>query len=125
MSTKNARDVEKTEIRSIKVDLTERELLDKGQCAAELKDKIDKMNIEFNGYKKDIKNKIGILDFEQQHLLIQMKEKKELRDINCVVKMDFEDNKVYYLYNGEIVDTRTMTYEDRQQKLALKERALK
>jgi len=87
--------------------------------AAELAIKVrdhDVIEEEKKSANSTFKARLDGLETEMRRLARLVREKKESRDVECMWVADFDAGRVDLVRqdNGEIVDTRAMTPEDRQ-----------
>ena len=106
--------MEKQVTRELSISLSESELLSIGHNSAELAGQIETLNLE----KKTVSDRVNteLKELEPQLLagLRKIRNGREMRVVECLEKIDFIDQKVNYIYNGEVLDSRDITEEDRQ-----------
>ena len=101
--------------------LTRDELLDRGQRLAQCDaDLASHMSYE-ESIKKDLKAKSTKIEAERSRLANVVRQKAELRDVQCDVLGYFEENVVRTTRkdNGEVTSERAMTLDERQEALDL------
>lgn len=100
--------------REVLVELTDAEMLVKGEAAAEVNKKIIDIELEFERIKDRYKSDLKLLRLNLSQFLYQMKERKEIRNVDCETKKDFKRRVVTYWYRDQKVHERVMHPEDYQ-----------
>lgn len=106
-------------IKDVKFKLTEEQIIEKGKSAAQLDNEILELESQLVNLKTKFKSDIGSKRSRLQELLSLLHEGFYFQNVEVEVNKNFEANKVEYLYNGEIVDSREMVEDDREQELPL------
>lgn len=99
--------------------LTDSELITKAKTAAVLSKEIDQKENALKDYVKVEKENIKKLDFEKRRNLKLVREGKEDRVVEVNQLMDYAEGKISYVYQGEVVEERVMTVEERQVEMQL------
>lgn len=103
--------------RQLPFKLSDEEKARKGEEAAKINAKADKAML-LKKSDMDMHNKmIKSLVVKRDVLLKSINEGIEHREVNCVEVKNYDDNKIEYWYEGEVLDSRDMRPEDRQQTL--------
>lgn len=107
------------EIRSLPCKLTETELLERGQRAAGLVDKIAIVEDARKSEAKRAKDEIDRLTGKLSDVCREVRTKTEYRDTEVKREKDYKRGveETYRLDTGEIVETRTLTPAERQVEL--------
>ena len=103
------------EVRELSCKLTEAELLLRGDEMADAELRIEQLKLERSGVSESIKHQREL----RRKLAGAIDAGKELRDVRCAWIEDFVHN-CYHLVRqdtGEVIDTRAMTGDDRQEAL--------
>lgn len=107
-----------TRLRTISKDLaiklTEAEFAEKGKAAAEKRQEINKLEIEFEFIKKGFQSKIKLAEAELSETLRIISAGYETREVECEEKADFDRGVVEIHYKGDLYEERPMTPFDRQ-----------
>lgn len=106
--------------RELLVPLEDKQLIKKGDQLVDAEMRMtalqDEKNAAVAGWNKDIKDVRTAI----KTLVSELDSKKELRTVKCFDNADFKKNKIDTVRTdtGEVVETRAMTAEDRQQDFA-------
>jgi hypothetical protein len=111
-----------TKTESLPCDLTDGELLSRGQQVAELAAKKAEIEDLLADQKQTAKVDLGIIETLAASVLREIRTRKQYRDVPCMMRENFDDPtlpmiETVRLDTGEIVRTRPMTYDERQGKL--------
>lgn len=124
MSKKQDGEVERVIVtKELTFKLTEKEIAQKGKSAAESKTRLTEKNHEFENVKQKYKGEIGAIECELSDHLSTIKRGTEDRTVECTMVKDFSRHVVEYVYNGEIMEERPMTMDERQPELLPSRRA--
>jgi Mor family transcriptional regulator len=107
----------KKETRDVRVALGGPELLQKGGALADLNDKINKLDMDRKKYASNIASQIKVLQQSADKLGQEIREKKELRNVECQVIYDWDKGIKEYKYDGNKVDECPISEEERQTSL--------
>lgn len=107
--------------REVMVELDDKEMLVKGEAAADINKKIIEMELDFERIKDRFKSDLKLMRLNLSSLLYQMKERKEFRNVDCETKKDFKRRVVTYWYRDQKVHERVMLPEDYQLQLVPKD----
>lgn len=108
---------EKKVKRFVMVDLTEQEIMDKSKTLGELGIKLNEIELEKKSIMSDYTSKITALRENMTDYFTILSERKEHREVECIVEMNNADSLVEYYYNGILVDSRPMVEGDKQEEL--------
>lgn len=100
--------------RAIPFKLTEKEKSDRGEQAAKINEELEAAVEKRKIVMKDHNDNIKALTGKVSKLLKQINEGQERREAEVVEVKNFEGNVMEYYLDGEVVDSRAMTVEDRQ-----------
>ena len=64
-------------------------------------------------------DKISSHEDNVARLLSVIQAGKEVRMVNCTERKNFTENKIEYIVNGEVIESRALTGEERQQEMHL------
>ena len=105
-----------TETRKLKCNLTNEEVLAHANSLAETIDDIAKLDDELKTMKEQMKAKITEKNAVVRVKQLLIRNKYELRDVECEVTMNWTTLKVTVkrLDSGEVVEERDMNYEEKQ-----------
>ena len=108
--------------RSLPCELTEQEYKDRARELTDTMHDRDKIELERTEHAKTLKWKMDRKTTEIQILARTVRTKEEDRQVQCEHQTDYEDAvvNVVRLDTGEIVGSRPMTHEERQQQLRQK-----
>lgn len=113
-----AKKQETTEVsKDLTFKLTETEFADKGKKAAALNLDLFKTNTEFEDIKKDFKSRIAATELEIAKTLKVIREGEETRNVRCQMVKKFEENRIEYVFNGTVMESRTMEAYERQMEM--------
>lgn len=115
-------DLIREEVRRIPVDLSDKELLEKGNELADILQKIECEEANTELIKADIKARMSALEAQRANVVLLITSKKELRDVRCSIVVDRKNKgmvKIVRNDNGQVVGTREMTGDERQRSLPL------
>lgn len=85
--------------------------------AAGISDALTKDRIEFKKIKTEWKDRIDGLQNGLARVLTVIQAGKEARTVDCVERRNFTENKVQFLFDGQVVEERAMTSHERQQEM--------
>lgn len=108
--------MEKRVTRILPVKLTSREVVERGQLAAQVIHKIDEVEREKKRVTADAKEQTDRLESELRRLSYIVEREEEDRTVECFWRFDFMKNEKNLLRDdtGEVVETKAMTDEERQ-----------
>lgn len=112
------------EVRRIAVDLTEKEIAQKGRDLASVMQQIANEEINTGLIKADIKSRMSALESQQSNLTLLITNAKELRDVRCKIVIDKRRRKmvnIIRLDTGEVIGSREITPDEAQRSLPLDE----
>ena len=115
----NVYELVKKEKRHALVPLTQEEWNAKAVKAADLDLKLTELEKEKKDFNDAIGAKIKNVECDRRAFSKEIRERKEWRDVECLVELDFEASKVLYKFREEVVQNRDMTDDDKQLKLNL------
>lgn len=110
------------EVRRIPVNLTDKELLEKGDELADVLRKIECEETHTELIKADIKARMAALEAQRSNVVMLITNKQELRDVRCSIVVDRKNKgmvKIVRNDTGEVVGTREITGDERQRSLPL------
>lgn len=115
--------MEKRVMRILPVKLTNREVIERGQLAAQVLEKIDEIESSKKAHAQVCKERSEKLEAELRRLSFIVKREEEDRIVECVWKFDFMKNEknLVRLDTAEVVETKPMTDEERQIALEIEE----
>ena len=120
---KNTRDVQEKQIEKyLNFKLTEEDFADKGKDAGKLAGELGKLEAEFDGIKRQWKEKIEAKQTELDIILTTIRRGDEDRKVLCVEQKDFREHVVNYIFDGEIMHSRPMEMNERQMELVKMDR---
>lgn len=104
------------EVRTLPVDLTEKEISFRAQRLAEVTQKLDDLDEKRRSQNQAIYREAKDLNAERRALTKVVTTKREVREVACEQRKDFDRNciEVVRLDTGEVVDTHPMKAADRQ-----------
>ena len=113
-------DVQKAE-QMLKCDLTRDELLQFGEDLANVQSDLNELEAQLTGIKNEFKAKTAAKEAEEARLGNLLRQKYEMRDVECEVTYDFDEAVVTIkrLDTEEVVQTRPMTDIELQRELKL------
>lgn len=105
--------------RELPVDLTVEELAKKSDKLVNAELRLESQKAEKKAVVSEHNKSIKDTSEEIAALVAQLKAKTELRSVKCFERRDFATNKVDVIRcdNGQVVESRAMSLEDRQQEL--------
>ena len=104
--------------KELPIPLTEQEFSERGKELAEAHKEYGSLEREFKAVKKDWAAKLGSKEEHVSQLAGVIRDGFERRIVECEVVLDFTSNEVRYVYQGNVIETRAMTAEERQQGFA-------
>jgi hypothetical protein len=106
-------------LQHLPVALSDRELLDFGQRLAKCQADLAEHNLHAEQVKKDLKAKESAIEAERARLSGIIREKKEIRDVQCERWHFYDRGEVEEVRSdtGEVIYTRRMEMHERQVKL--------
>lgn len=114
----NTRDVQEKEIEKyLNFKLTEEDFAEKGKEAGKLAGEFGKLEAEFDGIKREWKEKLESKETELSLVLGTIRRGDEDRKVKCIEQKDFVQHVVNYIFDGEIMHTRPMELNERQMEL--------
>jgi hypothetical protein len=104
---------------TLKVKLTDDELLKYGDDLAKLTDEMKDIEDAKKEAASNFKAKLDVIEGEIHRVSAKIRDKQELRLVKCVEQSDSETKRVNTVRSdtGEIVSWRNMTQEEMQRKL--------
>ena len=104
---------------SLSVPLTDPEIRGYGRKAAELHAEVVDKTESLSAFQKAAKAEIQEVARERNALLGKVREESEMRDVDVEVTWNFATNEVLTvrLDTGELVRSRAMTFDERQERL--------
>ena len=117
----------KVHSRQLWCELTFDEQIERGQALAKLCGRIGDEQTRQANEKKRMKETLDGLEADRRELTAVVRDKKEMRDVECVATMDPARGlvEVHRTDTGELIETRRMTDEERQRGLFARVRALR
>jgi hypothetical protein len=104
-------------MKRVPIRLSATELAERGQAAANFAASFDQESDRFNQIKKDWKAKLDDLENKRDINLLAIREGKEERQVEVVMVKNYDQQRVEYYYEGNLVDHREMNADDNQQDL--------
>lgn len=105
--------------REVFVDLTENEIMEYSKTLGELGVKLGEVEREKKEAVSDFNEKISILDGKMQDYFIILKDRRELKTVECTQEINEAKGVMEFYYNGVMVDTRPLRDEDMQNELPM------
>lgn len=96
-------------IKPVMFELTDKELIGKGERLASLQIQEGEVLKEFDNVKKNYQARIKALSTEKTMIIEVIGEKKEERTVDCVERFDYENQKVITLIGKKVIEERKMT----------------
>lgn len=96
-------------VKPVMFDLTDKELIAKGERLATLQIQEDEVSKEFDNVKKNYQARLKSLSTEKTMTIAVIGEKKEERTVDCVERFDYENQKVITLIGKKVLEERKMT----------------
>lgn len=93
----------------------------KGKDAADKAQLIGETEREFDSVKKRFKGKIETQESDLADVLRTIREGEEVRLVECIERKDYQRHIVEYIYEGEVMEERAMTIDERQTEMKLVE----
>lgn len=100
--------------------LNMREFAEKGKTAAGLSKEIAGIEAEFEEVKDTFKARIKDREAKRDDLLAVINAGEEKREVESTMVMDYDAGKVRYFFEGEMIEERKMTDDERQLQMPLK-----
>jgi hypothetical protein len=102
---------------NLKFDLTQAEIAEKGELAADQSADLAKIKSEFKAVKSDFKGQIDTLQKDLDKNLACIKEGTEEREVQCIKVLCKDNDTVQFWFNGENLKERPATDLDRQKEM--------
>lgn len=105
----------------LKCELTQEELLEFGESLANVQSDLKELESQLTGIKNEYKAKTTAKESEEERLGNLLRQKYEMRNVDCNVTYDFDEGTVTTtrLDSGELVGSRQMTDAELQRELKL------
>lgn len=94
--------------------LTEAEFAEKGRNAAALAGEVAELELQFAEVKENHKAKIQAREAARDEALALIRAKEESRTVDAIMVKNFDEKEIQYFYAGELIESRTMTYDELQ-----------
>jgi hypothetical protein len=94
--------------------LTEAEFAEKGRNAAALAGEVAELELQFAEVKENHKAKIQAREAARDEALAIIRAKEETRTVDAILVKNFDEKEIQYFYAGEVIESRTMTYDELQ-----------
>jgi hypothetical protein len=94
--------------------LTEAEFAEKGRNAAALAGEVAELELQFAEVKENHKAKIQAREAARDEALAIIRAKEETRTVDAILIKNFDEKEIQYFYAGEVIESRTMTYDELQ-----------
>lgn len=104
----------KLEKRNVILKLTDEEKVSFGKMAGDLNAKLNDIATAFDHIKKDWKGRLENVQNELHVVLIALKTGQREANVECSIAYDKLNQTIQYIYNGEIVEERPITDDERQ-----------
>jgi hypothetical protein len=101
-------------VESLEFELTEAEFSEYGKRAAKLTQHVSDLEAKLDKLKKSAKREIEGIEAEVSQLLETIRTGKEERTVTCVVRKNFKENVIEYLFKGKLMKQRPMQANERQ-----------
>jgi hypothetical protein len=113
--------IHKRENRILPCKLTKDELIERGQSLAATIEDINTETDAQEGLKREMKARIGVLEAQRSSLAAVVSRRHELRDVSVEVQLHDDTNTVatVRMDTGEVIHSRTMNDDERQESLPL------
>lgn len=105
---------ERKVIKDFYFELTEKDRVEKSNQLGELFHEKSELTTELEVTKNRINPQVKDLDGRISHVLGLFDVGRELRTVECMEKFDYATDKVEYIFEGEVMDSRAMNDADRQ-----------
>lgn len=105
--------------RPLTFELTEDDYSRLGKDAGEAAHELRSIGGEFEKVKKTWKENIDAADGRLVQILSTIREGKEKRQVKCIERKDFQNSRVDYIFDGEIMESRAMYDSERQAEFTL------
>lgn len=96
-------------LKPVMFDLSDKELIGKGERLASLQIQEGDLLKEFDNVKKNYQARLKALSTEKTMTIEVIGEKKEERTVDCVERFDYENQKVITLIGKKVLEERKMT----------------
>lgn len=107
----------KTVKHAFKFKLSKDDYVTKAKNIAELNEQVYDLNSKFDMVKREHKTRVESLLMASGKELVCVRDGEEEREVECIMVMDFNRNLIEYVYQGEILQTRSMSDFERQRNL--------
>lgn len=101
----------------LEVPLTHVELAERAKRAGELQALMEQRTKEFDPIKKQYKADMDAMQEELESILTACHSGKEKRLVECIERRDFTRCMVEYVYDGKVLEERTMESGERQEEM--------
>jgi hypothetical protein len=88
-----------------------------GREAAQIQHELTAHRIEEKKIKTELKDKRVGLENGLARVLKVIEQGTEVRQVDCIERKNFSENKVEYVFNGEVIESRPMEGHERQMEL--------
>lgn len=112
-----------TEAKSVKInylvtfELSDYELLQYGNQVACIDKELDQLGVDLDLAKKSYKKQVSELTNERKRLQDAILSRSEKRKVECHKMIDYIQNKVEIIHNGEIIEERALRDCERQMEI--------
>ena len=103
--------------REIAFELTQEDIVKKAIHVGEVSQEIEREEASLKALVKERKTEIGVLEKDVHDTLSTILARREVRNVECEVRKNFEGNAIEYIFEDKVVDSRPMDADDRQLEL--------
>lgn len=106
--------------REFKFKLTNEQIIHKAKITADLVEKVELEESRFTDLKKAHKETLKYLQGEKRSQLRKIRNGYEEKIVECIEVRDYSEGKIFYVYEGQIMEERAMLAEELQVEMPLK-----
>lgn len=110
-----AKRIEKADVRKkFLVDLTDDELKDRAERAADIESELTKKKEQYGLIRREQNKKVKEMESEIHQCLSEYRTKKVTKELDAVEERDFSKGEIRWKVNGKIIDKRDMRDDEMQ-----------
>lgn len=116
-SNDTAEETGATETRELTCDLSDEDVIERAKALAHALSEVNVLEVQRRASAKHFGEDIKALEREVEKLAVSIRTRQELREVECLEKREFRTNEVVVVRTdtGDVIDSRAMTIEERQE----------